>query len=325
MQVSRPLIRQIQPSLILPGTVVASRSVDLVARVPGFLNSINFVDGADVSAGQLLFQIEPDTYRAQLAYDRLAFDNADRELKRQRQLLDTRATSELNVENAQTARDQADEKRELSAINLQYTRIEAPFAGRIGIHLVDAGNMVGASGPTKLATLDRIAPVYVDFTLNEQDAVRLGIFEKLSKGESAIPVSVAATESKQAATGVVCAVDNQMDSATGSIRLRAAFVNADHRLIPGMSVRVSLPSTSAYRAMLIPQSAVVTDQDGASVFIVSADKRIVRRSVTTADRYDSMIAISAGLTADDLVVTGAPGVAAGQKVQSRIVSAGATQ
>ena len=128
--------------------------MDLVARVTGYLESVNFVDGAIVKQGQLLFVIEPEPYEQQLAFAQASLDRAQSEYDRQLGLIKENATSAANVEKWHSERDQAEAQVDLAKLNLGYTHVTAPFTGRIGRHLVDAGNLVGASGHTKLATLD---------------------------------------------------------------------------------------------------------------------------------------------------------------------------
>jgi RND family efflux transporter MFP subunit len=157
--VSRPVSRPVTEYLELTGTVGASQSVDLVARVSGYLESVNFEDGAYVEAGQLLFVIEREPYKQQLALNEAALVQAQSEYDRQQDLIKQNATSTANVEKWRSTRDQAQAQVELAKINLGYTRVTAPFAGRIGRRQVDPGNLVGAGGATKLATLEQLRPI----------------------------------------------------------------------------------------------------------------------------------------------------------------------
>src|ERR1043166_3606891 len=146
--------------LELTGTVAASKSVDLVARVSGYLQSVNFEDGAYVNAGQLLFVIEPEPYKQQLALNEAQLLQAQSEYDRQLELVKQNATSTANVEKWLSSRDQAKAQVELAKINLSYTSVTAPFSGRIGRRQVDPGNLVGAGGATKLANLQQLMPIY---------------------------------------------------------------------------------------------------------------------------------------------------------------------
>lgn len=154
--VARPLTQPVTDYLQATGSVAASRTVDLVARVEGYLRSANFVDGSLVKAGDLLFVIEPEQYQAKLAAQKAELLNAQTEYDRQLRMIKENATAQANVDKWRSQRDQAQASVTLAAINLSYTRITAPFTGRIGRHLVDPGNLVGGTGgPTKLATLSR--------------------------------------------------------------------------------------------------------------------------------------------------------------------------
>jgi RND family efflux transporter MFP subunit len=311
--VTRPLAREVREQIDLNGTVAPSATVTLVARVQGTLKEIGFTDGAYVKQGQLLFRIEPDTYRAQLVYDQAALDNAEQELKRQKQLTSDNATSESSLQKAQTTRDQAVAKRDMSRINLGYTEIRAPFAGRIGARAFDVGNIVGASDSAKLATLDRIQPVYVNFTLNERDANRIGLFTRPPR---TVRVNVLGAPAAAGEDAALEFVDTRVDSDSGTLRLRADIANPDAHLIPGMSVEVHVPASAPHNVLLVPDTALLREQAGAFVLVVNGAGVIERRAVATGGLFGALRAIPAGLDANDRVVTGgALAVAPGVKVQ----------
>ena len=315
VSVMRPVQREVREQLDLSGTVAPSATVTLIARVQGVLREIGFADGAYVKQGQVLFRIEPDTYRAQLTYDQAALDNADQELVRQKQLTSDNATSESTLQKAQTTRDQALAKRDMSRINLAYTEIRAPFAGRIGARAFDVGNLVGASDSTKLATLDRIQPVYVNFTLNERDANRIGLFTQPPRTVR-VNVLGAAAGQGQGEDAALEFVDTRVDPSSGAVKLRADIANRDAHLIPGMSVEVHIPAGAPQNVLLVPDTALLRDQVGASVLLVNSAGVIEKRAVVTGGLYGSQRAVTSGLTANDQVVTsGALAVAPGAKVQ----------
>ncbi|MFL9958008.1 efflux RND transporter periplasmic adaptor subunit [Paraburkholderia nemoris] len=317
VSVTRPVPREVREQLDLSGTVAPSATVTLIARVQGVLKEIGFADGAYVKQGQVLFRIEPDTYRAQLTYDQAALDNADQELVRQKQLTSDNATSESTLQKAQTTRDQALAKRDMSRINLAYTEIRAPFAGRIGARAFDVGNLVGASDSTRLATLDRIQPVYVNFTLNERDANRIGLFTQPPRTVRVNVLGAAAGQGQgQGEDAALEFVDTRVDPNSGAIKLRADIANRDAHLIPGMSVEVHIPAGAPQNVLLVPDTALLRDQAGASVLLVNGAGVIEKRAVVTGGLYGSQRAITSGLTANDQVVTGgALAVAPGAKVQ----------
>ncbi|WGS53797.1 efflux RND transporter periplasmic adaptor subunit [Paraburkholderia sp. D15] len=311
--VSRPVPREVREQLDLSGTVAPSATVTLVARVQGVLQQIGFTDGAFVKQGQVLFRIEPDSYRAQLVYDQAALVNADQELTRQKQLTAENATSESSLQKAQTTRDQALAKRDMSRINLGYTEIRAPFAGRIGARAFDVGNLVGGGDATKLATLDRIQPVYVNFTLNERDANRIGLFTQAPR---TVRVNVLGAPAAQGEDAALEFVDTRIDPASGALKLRADIANRDAHLIPGMSVEVHIPAGAPQHVLLVPDTALLREQAGASVLIVNGAGVIEKRAVQTGGLHGSLRAVTAGLNANDQVVTGgALAVAPGTRVQ----------
>ncbi|MDP9647520.1 efflux RND transporter periplasmic adaptor subunit [Paraburkholderia caledonica] len=314
VSVMHPESREVREQLDLTGSVAPSATVTLVARVQGVLKEIGFTDGANVKQGQLLFRIEPDTYRAQLVYDQASLDNADQELKRQKELTSDNATSESSLQKAQTTRDQALAKRDMSRINLGYTEIRAPFAGRIGARAFDVGNVVGGSDSTKLATLDRIQPVYVNFTLNERDANRIGLFTRAPR---TVRVNLIGAKPEQGEDAALEFVDTRVDPASGAIKLRADIANRDTHLIPGMSVEVHIPVSEPQKVLLVPDTALLREQAGASVLVVNAGGVIEKRGVTTGSLYGSLRAIKSGLGPADRVVTGGGlAVAPGIKVQT---------
>ena len=317
VSVTRPVPREVREQLDLSGTVAPSATVTLIARVQGVLKEIGFADGAYVKQGHVLFRIEPDTYRAQLTYDQAALDNADQELVRQKQLTSDNATSESTLQKAQTTRDQALAKRDMSRINLAYTEIRAPFAGRIGARAFDVGNLVGASDSTKLATLDRIQPVYVNFTLNERDANRIGLFTQPPRTVRVNVLGAAGGQGQgQGEDAALEFVDTRVDPNSGAVKLRADIANRDAHLIPGMSVEVHIPAGAPQNVLLVPDTALLRDQAGASVLLVNGAGVIEKRAVVTGGLYGSQRAITSGLTANDQVVTGgALAVAPGAKVQ----------
>ncbi|HEX3209592.1 MAG TPA: efflux RND transporter periplasmic adaptor subunit, partial [Geminicoccaceae bacterium] len=185
--VSRPVQQTVTDTIELTGNTQSSNTVNLVARVAGYLQSVNFKDGAIVKKGDLLFVIEPEQYQAsvQLAeatveQQQATLSQATSEYERQQRLIKQKATSESDVENwqaqrnaAQAAVNQANANLELARINLGYTRIVAPFDGRVGRRQVDPGNLVGPGATTQLATIDQLAPIYVYFNVDEQDVLRL--------------------------------------------------------------------------------------------------------------------------------------------------------
>jgi RND family efflux transporter MFP subunit len=294
--------------LELSGTVSASRTVDLVARVPGYLQSYNFDDGADVTNNQLLFVIEPGPYEEQVKLAEAQLLQAQSEYDRQQDLVKQNATSVASVEKWQSERDQAAAQVALAKINLSYTRVTAPFDGRISRHLVDPGNMVGTSGETKLATLNQIVPIYIYFNMNERDALRIraamrerGVDPHNEMGRIPLQVGLQ-TETGFPHEGMLDYINNGVSSGTGSLPLRAVVTNEDKAIIPGIFARIRLPVTKATHMLVVPNAAVGYDQQGDYVLVVGEGDVVARRSIVKGPLNGSDCSIVSGLTESDRVI-----------------------
>ena len=306
--VAHPRLEPVLDYIDLTGTVSASLAVDLVARVPGYLQSVNFVDGADVEAGQLLFVIEPAPYEQQLKLSEAVLLQAQSEYDRQLELVKQNATSVANVEKWQSDRDQAAAQVELAKINLGYTHVTAPFSGRMGRHLVDPGNMVGNTGETKLATLNQIIPIYVYFNLNERDALRIrsimlarGMEPRVGVGKTPVLVGLQ-NETGYPHQGMLDFINNGISTSSGTIQLRAVLTNDDKALIPGVFARVRIPLGEPQPMLVVPNRIIGNDQQGDYVLLLGPDDIVVRRSVVRGPLAGSDCAIASGLTAEDRVI-----------------------
>jgi len=319
--VSHPKRESVTDYLDLTGTAAASRSVDLVARIPGYLQSIHFKDGGYVKANQLLFVIEPEPYEQQVKMARAQLLRAQSEYDRQQEMMKEKATSVANVERWQSQRDQAAAQLDLAKLNLGYTHVSAPFSGRIGRHLVDAGNMVGVSGDTKLATVDDITPIYVYFSLDERDALRiraamrkLGIEPGSKVGRAPVWMGLQ-NETGYPHKATLDFVDIGISSSTGTIQLRAEYKNEDRTLFPGVFVRLRIPLGKPRLLPVVPCEAVGTDQEGRYVLVVDANDVMTRRSVVKGPRTDDGCSIESGITFQDrIVVNGFQNARPGEKV-----------
>ena len=319
--VSHPRLEPVAAYLDLSGTVAASRSVDLVARVPGYLQSVNFADGSDVEAGQLLFVVEPDPYEQQLKLSEAALLQAQSEYDRQRELVKQNATSAANVEKWQSERDQAAAQAALAKINLGYTRVTAPFNGRLGRHLVDVGNMVGATGGTRLATLDQIIPIYVYFNLNERDALRIrtamrerGMEPRSGMGKAPVLVGLQ-NEDGYPHEGTLDFVNSGVSASSGTVQLRAILTNEDKALFPGRFARVRIPLGEPQPMLVVPNRVVGNDQQGDYVLVVGPEDVVTRRSVVKGPVTGSDCAIASGLMREDrIIVNGLVNARPGDKV-----------
>ena len=319
--VSRPAEQPVTEYLELTGTVAASKTVNLVARVPGFLESLNFKDGEVVQQGQVLFVIEQPPYVQQVNLNEAALVRAQAELDRQEEMMKENATARTTVENWVSQRDQAKAQLELAKINLAYTKVTAPFTGLIGARQVDPGNLVGSNGPTTLATLDQLKPIYVNFNLNEREALRLR--ERMREYKIEVgsrvgkePVEVGLqNETGYPHVGLLDFADNSLSTSTGTIALRGIFANEDATLLPGLFARVRLPLGPARPMLIIPGSAIGSDQQGDFVYVVGADDVVARRAIVRGPLTPSGFAIRTGLTASDrVIVNGLLNARAGEKV-----------
>jgi RND family efflux transporter MFP subunit len=324
--VSRPAQQPVTDYLYLTGNTQAVDQVQLDARVEGFLTSIHFKDGDYVKKGDLLFLIEQDMYKAkvqqtdgQLAAAQAQLLRAGQEYDRQVSLLKQNATAKSEVEKWRAERDAAEANiveakasLELARINLGYTRVMAPFDGRMDRHLVTPGNLVGAGKPTALANITRMDPIYAYFTLNERDLMRLmgraGEKGQAAYKERALPVFAGITgEAGYLFEGRFDFASTGLDPNTGTILLRAVFNNPPsssglHNLVPGMFVRLRLPIDVREKALLVSERALGVDQGGRYLLVVNDKDIVEQRPVKVGAVVNGMRVIEEGLKADDWVV-----------------------
>jgi len=320
--VATPVHRQVTPYLDATGNTVAYNQVDLVARVSGFLQDIRYKDGATVHRGDTLFVIEPAPYQARLQQAQAALQSAqaqaaqaDAEYNRQASLGRTDFASRSAVEQAKAQRDsnRANVLNQqaavtLAATNLGYTQVTAPFDGVATAHLVDVGSLVGANGPTRLASIVQLNPIYATFNVSEQDVLRIravmrerGITEhQLEK----IPVEVGLmTEQGYPHKGTLNYVSPGVDPQTGTLTVRAVLPNANYTLLPGFFVRIRVPmEVQQHEALLVPDTALGADQAGRYLLVVDKDNVVQQRSVTTGPLVGTLRVIATGLQAADRVI-----------------------
>jgi len=324
VQVAQPLERPVTEYLELTGNTQAFASVDLVARVQGFLTSIDYVDGATVKKGAQLFGIERDMYQAQvdqqeatLASDQATEEYNKAEYNRQatlaRQDFASQATAqEWKSKWDQSAADILNARAAiwLAKINLGYTQVLAPFDGVVTNHLVDVGALVGVSGPTKLATIIQTDPLYVYFTLSEPQI--LAIQRNLAKhgvalrtsNLSDVPVEIGLQgEEGYPHKGHLDYASPQVDFATGTLTARALFDNKDGALLAGLFVRVRTPIAQQDKALLTRNDAIGTSQEGSYVLVVGADNVVEKKVITTGVRDGQLRVVESGLSPGDWVVT----------------------
>jgi RND family efflux transporter MFP subunit len=306
--IMHPVEKPVTENLDLTGTVAASLSVNLVARISGYLESVNFKDGDFVEKDQLLFVIEPKPYEEQVALNEATLIQAQAEYDRQVKLFNQKDISKSDLDKQLSLRDQAQTQVDIAKINLGYTRVTAPFAGRIGRRQVDPGNLVGVGSATTIAKLEQMTPIYVNFNLNERDALHLremmqkaGIALKSPVGKAPILVGLN-NEEGYPHEGILDFADNEISASTGTIALRAIFENKDKALFPGLFARVRIPLGQPQPMLVIPNSAIGNDQEGDYVFVVEANDIVARRSIVKGSLTPDGRAIRSGLTPTDRVV-----------------------
>jgi RND family efflux transporter MFP subunit len=341
--VATPVQQQVTRYFDATGNTAAVNSVDLVARVQGFVHEISYTDGAFVTKGTLLFTIEPEPYELKLSAAQAAEAGAEATLKQaetdyQRQLdlatrqVASRATldqAEATRDNARASLQQAQANTRQAAINLGYTKVTAPFDGVMTARQVSLGQLVGASSATVLATIVQLDPIYVNFNASERDVLQVRA-DLAQRGETVaallgIPVEVALqTESDYPHKGKLDYVAPTVDPATGTLAGRASLPNGDRLLLPGYFVRVRIP-LQPHPALLVPDVALGSDQGGRYVLIVNRDNVVEQRRVKPGPLVGDLRVIEEGLAKDDRVVVGGimraiPGV----KVDARTAAAPAT-
>lgn len=318
--VSPPAKLQIAEYLTFDGTVSASQNVDLVARVPGYLEKILFKDGAFVKKDDLLFVIEQDQYKQQVNLTQAIYTEAKVEYDRQIKLLKQNATSQAAVDQALSSMQQALANLKLAQINLGYTEVRAPFDGWIGRHLIDVGNYLpGGAGGTRLAVIQMVSPIYIYFALNESEVLQfLNMTAKEANRKQGVvtkPV-FAKLQSDQTFVhqGVVDFAANQLNTTTGALQMRGQFQNTDVSLLPGLYATVLLQIGDKKEGLLVLNNAVLSDQQGSYVFVVNSDQKAVRQNIQLGQQYGPLVAVTSGLKETDQVVmdgfiTLSPGVA----------------
>ncbi len=320
--VAVPLRQEVTPVLELTGSLGAYNQVDLVARVVGVLQAISYVDGAVTRPGDTLFVIEPAPYEAKLrqaeaglASAQASATQAEAEFGRQTSLAKNDFSSKAVLDQSRTARDQtraavasAQSGVTLAALDLGYTQIASPFAGVVTAHQVSVGNLVGAGGVTKLASILQLNPIYANFTLSEQNVQRIKA-DMARRGVSVgdlgkIPVQLGLmTDTGTPHLGALDYIEPAVDTATGTLRMRAVLPNPDYTLLPGYFVRVRIPLTpQSGQALLVPDVVLGSDQAGRYVLVANNDDVVELRRVEPGQLVGALRVIQSGLKVDDRVV-----------------------
>ena len=307
--------KDVTPSSTFVGRVEAIESVTLVARVEGFLESRNFVEGKHVKSGELLFQIERAPYeaavkgrKADLMSAEATLKNARAELERAQALAQRGNISKANLDSAQAeasraeaAKLQAEAALKQSEIDLGYTRIDAPISGRIGRANVSIGNVVGPSSGA-LAELINLDPIYVRFHLSDRDLLEHRRLVLAGKGQKATPYLRLDDGSRYEHEGRFVFVDNRVDPKTDTIAVRAEFPNPDKLLLPDQFVTVLVERSNPISALVVPQAAIQEDQTGRFVLVVDADNRVQVRQVTLGDQEGTDWIVKSGLDGGERII-----------------------
>lgn len=326
--VANPVEREVTTYLTYTGTVEASETVELRARVQGFLEEVRFQPGERVKKGDLLFVIDRRQYEAVVAQAEAAvrsleasLEGAENDAQMARELADQKAGPEIDAVIKAARRDaieadiaRAEAELEAARLNLSFCEVVAPIDGRITRNLVDAGNLVGRDGPTLLAEIVRGTPAYVSVDVSESDvlAVRRELERsgelpadrrpgQIGPGEWRPCELALSDEDEFSITGRIDYVEPRINTETGTLRVRTVFENSDESLLPGYFARVRFPMRSD-AAMLVPEAALLTDQQGRYALIVDGNDEVQTRRVEIGALDGSMRVVESGLSPSDRVI-----------------------
>ena len=330
--VSAPLVQAVQDWDEFTGRFEATQSVEVRARVGGYVSGVHFRDGDYVRRGQLLFSLDPRpaqaalaSARAQLSQAQAQLALAQSELVRSETLLESQAVSQAEVDTrrgalqtAQAAMAAANANVRARQLDLEFTRVTAPISGRVSDRRVDAGNLVagGSSAADVLTTVVSSAPIH--FVFDGSEAVLLKYQRQVRQGAAPIQVRLQ-DETGFTRSGTLDFTDNAVDTASGVIRLRAVIPNPDGFLKPGMFGQARLAGAGTYDAMLVPDAAIATDQARRIVYVVAADGSVSPRPVQLGPVVDGLRIIRSGLQRTDrVIIAGVQRIQQpGMKVQAR--------
>ncbi len=335
--VSQAITREITDWDEYTGRFEAVANVEVRARVAGYLDQVHFKDGQIVAKGDLLYTIDRrpfeatlDQARAELSQATTKVENTSKDVERGRPLLATKVMSEKVFDDrsnlkreAEAAVKVAEAKVRTAELDLAFTQIAAPIGGRMSRSVITAGNYVtagGAATPTLLTTIVAQNPVHLYFDVNEANAIKYRRIAmsgaKSVAGEIGALVEVALPDEKGFPhRGVIDFSDNRIDSATGTLRMRAVVDNAKGLFAAGIFARVRVAGSQSYQAMLLPDAAFGTDQANRFALVVASDGGVQRRVVTLGALASGLRVVTSGLKSDDWVVTkGLQRARPGQKV-----------
>ncbi|MVT51994.1 efflux RND transporter periplasmic adaptor subunit [Bradyrhizobium yuanmingense] len=309
-----PRIQDVPVYLDGVGAIRALNTVTVRSQVDGKLIAVNFTEGQDVKKGDVLGEIDPAIYQAQ--YDQAVAKKAQDQAQLANQRIDLARYEQLAASNA-GSKQQADTQRALvaqtealvkadqaaidnAAATLSYTKIVAPISGRVGLRLVDQGNIIHASDTTGLVVITQLQPIAVWFSLPQQQIMRVNA--AAAKGPLAVDVfgndGITVID-----TGKLTGIDNQVDQTTGTLKLKAEFPNANYQLWPGQFVNVRLKVETLTQALVVPTSAVQRGPIGTFSYVIGADNIVSAKPVTVTQQNEHDAVIASGLSASERVVT----------------------
>ena len=318
--IAKPIVRQVVEHSEFTGRAAAVQYVEIRPRVGGYINQIPLKEGDVVKKGDLLFLIDPRPSQAaldqavgQLNLAQSALNLAEENFKRAQELRATKVSSRQDFDIALTTRNQATSQLvsakaavETAQLNLDFTRITAPVEGRVSRAAVTVGNLVQADN-TLLTTIVSVDPIYVYADIDERNwlayakMVREGKLQSARTGEVTIDAGLG-NETGFPHSGVIDFVDNQINVATGTLQIRGSFPNGNGTLLPGMFVRVQIPTSESFDAVMISEEAIASDQGRKYVYVIGADSKAERRPVTLGQLSDGLRIIREGLKPEENVV-----------------------
>lgn len=310
------------------GTVTPLRTVTVRSLVSGELLSVAYTEGQHVDKGDLLAQVDPRPYQAQLrqaegalARDQALLANARLDLARYKEIVKSGVIPKQQADTQQALVQQyegtvkADQGNiDAARLNLSYCRITAPLSGRTGLRQVDPGNYIQAGDANGIVVITQLKPIDVLFTIPEDSLST--VLGKLHAGVKLEVDAFDRSKTKKIATGLLASLDNQVDTSTGTLKAKAEFANDDESLFPNQFVNVRVLIDTLHNATVVPSTALQRGADGMFVFLVQPDHSVTQRKLVTGPADGDRVAVISGLKPGDLVVTdGADKLREGSKVQ----------
>jgi RND family efflux transporter MFP subunit len=340
--VSRPVEREVTDYVDFTARTAAVDSVEVRAHVWGYLDKVNFKEGALVKKGDVLFELDPRPYqavlnqaKAKVAQDQAQLKYDEAEYQRNVNLVNTGSVSRSDLDKTLAARDvdianiAADKAAVVSReLDLEYTKVIAPVSGRVSRYVVTVGNLIQSgdqNGGTLLTTIVSLDPMYAYFDMDEYTVLRIrqlmymGNASSTADGEWSVRLGLA-NEDGHPHQGTINFVDNQVNAKTGTLRMRGVFPNKDEALTPGYFARVRVPVGRPHRALLISDRALDTDQGQKIVYVVDNDTKVVARPVRLGALHDGLREVTDGLKPGErVIVNGLQQVRPGIAVEPKLV------